>query len=134
LVITCCYLIQYTLLFGHMKAEDQQKSAHSASDRLWKALADPTRRAILEQLRKGERSTSDLSESFSHLSRFAVMKHLEMLHQVGAISFRRVGKQRINKLETQAIHDTCWGWLLGLIGSEHRAKLTRLKTIIEKEP
>jgi len=53
-------------------------------DPVWKALADPTRRAILDLLRGGPRTTTGIVRAFPVLSRFGVMKHLEVLRDVGA--------------------------------------------------
>jgi len=48
-------------------------------DIVWKALSDPTRRAILDLLRDGPRTTTEIVESFPQLTRFGVMKHLDVL-------------------------------------------------------
>jgi DNA-binding transcriptional ArsR family regulator len=45
-------------------------------DGVWKALSDNTRRSILDLLRQGPRTTTDIVEAFPHLSRFGVMKHI----------------------------------------------------------
>ena len=50
-------------------------------DPVWKALSDPTRRAILDLLRDGPRKTTEIVESFPHLTRFGVMKHLDVLRE-----------------------------------------------------
>ncbi len=44
-------------------------------DPVWKALADPTRRAILDLLRERPRTTTEIVDTFPHLTRFGVMKH-----------------------------------------------------------
>src|SRR5207302_3504762 len=63
-------------------------------DQVWKALSDPTRRAILDFLRDRSRMTTEIVESFPHLSRFGVMKHLEVLRQAQLVSTREAGRQR----------------------------------------
>ena len=56
-------------------------------DQIWKALSDPTRREILDFLRNGPKTTTSVVEHFPDLSRFNVMKHLEVL--VGEEVFRQ---------------------------------------------
>jgi len=48
-------------------------------DGVWKALSDPTRRAILDLLRRGPRTTTAIVEAFPRLTRFGVMKHIDVL-------------------------------------------------------
>ena len=59
-------------------------------DGVWKALSDGTRRSILDLLRQGPRTTTQIVEEFPHLSRFGVMKHIEVLREAGLVrwSFR----------------------------------------------
>jgi DNA-binding transcriptional ArsR family regulator len=59
-------------------------------DAVWKALSDPTRRAILDLLRQGPLTTSDIVEAFPQLSRFGVMKHMEVLREASLIDSRSV--------------------------------------------
>ena len=76
-----------------LKAEPKQ----TEEGLVWKALADPTRRSILDLLRDHPRTTGSLVEHFE-LSRFGVMKHLEVLHRAGLILIRRQGRERFNHL------------------------------------
>ena len=62
------------------------------------ALADPTRRAILERLRLGEASVTQLGEPFS-LSLPAITKHLKVLEKAGLISRSREAKWRPSRLD-----------------------------------
>jgi DNA-binding transcriptional ArsR family regulator/uncharacterized protein YndB with AHSA1/START domain len=64
---------------------------------LWRALADPTRRHILDLLRDRPQTTGELAAQFS-TSRFAVMKHLGILHAAGLVVIRRHGRERWNHL------------------------------------
>jgi DNA-binding transcriptional ArsR family regulator/uncharacterized protein YndB with AHSA1/START domain len=66
-------------------------------DAVWKALADPTRRRILDLLAEEPRTTGGLCEAFP-LSRFAVMKHLGVLEAAGLVLVRRRGRERWNHL------------------------------------
>lgn len=65
---------------------------------VWKALADPSRRAILDLLRARPRTTGELVEAFPAVTRFAVMKHLTTLEQAGLVVVRRDGRQRWNHI------------------------------------
>lgn len=70
------------------------------------ALADPTRRAILARLSKGESSVSELAKPFMHtMSAPAITKHLKVLEKAGLISKGREAQWRPCKLESQALKD-----------------------------
>ncbi|HKZ74298.1 MAG TPA: metalloregulator ArsR/SmtB family transcription factor [Steroidobacteraceae bacterium] len=66
------------------------------------AIADPTRRAILDLLREGELSAGELAESFP-VSRPAVSKHIRVLHRAGLVSERREAQSRIYALDARAL-------------------------------
>src|SRR5215475_13183170 len=73
----------------------------SMSDRLdvtFLALADPTRRAILARLARGEASVTELSEPFS-ISQPAISKHLKVLERAGLISVGQDAQRRPRRLE-----------------------------------
>jgi len=80
-------------------------------DLVWKALSDPTRRAILDFLRDRPRTTTEIVESFPHLSRFGVMKHLEVLRQAQLVSTREAGRQRVNSLNVVPIRQIYERWV-----------------------
>jgi DNA-binding transcriptional ArsR family regulator/uncharacterized protein YndB with AHSA1/START domain len=67
------------------------------SPAVWRAVAHPVRRRLVELLADGPRTTGDLAKSFP-VSRFAVMKHLAVLHRSGMVSVRRQGRERWNAL------------------------------------
>ena len=69
---------------------------------IFAALADPTRRAILARLSKGEAPVKDLAEPFS-LTGPAITKHLKVLERAGLISRSREGQQRPCRLEPKAL-------------------------------
>ncbi|HEX2341337.1 MAG TPA: metalloregulator ArsR/SmtB family transcription factor [Vicinamibacterales bacterium] len=79
-------------------------------DPIWKALADPSRRRILDLLRDGPRTTWDLCASFES-SRFAVMKHLRVLEHARLILVRRRGRERWNYLNPIPIQSIYERWL-----------------------
>ena len=80
-------------------------------DQVWKALSDPTRRAILDVLRDSPRTTTEIVERFSRLSRFGVMKHLEVLRQAQLVSTREAGRQRVNSLNVVPIRQIYERWV-----------------------
>ena len=67
-------------------------------DAVWKALADKTRRDILDSLRNGPRTTTEIVEQFPHLSRFGVMKHIDVLRSANLVLTRSEGRQRVNSI------------------------------------
>ncbi len=66
------------------------------------ALADPTRRAILARLAKGEATVLELAEPFD-ISLPAISRHLKVLEQAGLISRGREAQWRPCRIETQAL-------------------------------
>jgi DNA-binding transcriptional ArsR family regulator/uncharacterized protein YndB with AHSA1/START domain len=97
---------------------------------LWKALADPTRRDILDLLRERERTTGELSDAFPS-SRFAVMKHLEVLVEAGLVVSRKQGRERwnhLNALPLQALYER---WVRPY-EAHWPAGLLRLKELAER--
>jgi DNA-binding transcriptional ArsR family regulator len=80
-------------------------------DQVWKALSDPTRRTILDVLRDRPRTTTEIVERFSQLSRFGVMKHLEVLRQAQLVSTRESGRRRVNSLNVVPIRQIYERWV-----------------------
>lgn len=80
-------------------------------DQVWKALSDPTRRAILDLLRGGPRQTSEIVEQFPELSRFGVMKHLETLREANLVQTRSKGRLRLNSLNVAPIREILERWI-----------------------
>lgn len=68
------------------------------------ALADPTRRAILQRLTEGDASVAELAEPFD-MSQPAVSKHLKVLEGAGLISRSRVATARYSHLEAEALKE-----------------------------
>jgi DNA-binding transcriptional ArsR family regulator len=81
------------------------------SDDTWKALSDPTRRAILDLLREGPKQTTAIVEKFPDLSRFAVMKHLDVLRAAKLVNTRSEGRARVNSLNAAPIRDILERWI-----------------------
>lgn len=100
-------------------------------DRLWKALSDPTRRAILDNLSSSARTTGDLVDKFPNLSRFAVMKHLGVLESVGLVSHTRKGRQRFNHLNAVPLRKVYERWV-GHLEDGFAASLLRIGDLAEQ--
>jgi uncharacterized protein YndB with AHSA1/START domain/DNA-binding transcriptional ArsR family regulator len=93
-------------------------------DEVFKALADPTRRELLDALFEQDGQTlSALEERFS-MTRFGVMKHLRLLESAGLVVTRKVGREKLhflNAIPIRLIHDR-WvnkfaeRWAAGLAG------------------
>lgn len=71
-------------------------------DRIFAALADPTRRAILARLTAGETAVLDLARPF-RMTQPAVSKHLRVLEGAGLVSQGRQGQHRPRKLEPDVL-------------------------------
>lgn len=71
-------------------------------DETFAALADPTRRAILKRLARGEASVSELAEPFA-MSQPAISRHLKVLERAGLISTGHDAQRRPRKLEPEAL-------------------------------
>jgi DNA-binding transcriptional ArsR family regulator len=67
------------------------------------AVADPTRRAILDLLIERERSVADLVDAFPAISQPAVSKHLRVLRDAGLVSVQVRAQQRIYSLQPKAL-------------------------------
>ena len=77
---------------------------------MFQAIADPTRRSILERLaREGEMNVSELQEPFA-MSQPAVSKHLRLLRQAGLVRKRSAGRNSIYSLEPQKLQEV-HGWV-----------------------
>lgn len=81
------------------------------NDEVWRALADPTRRAVLDLLRDGPRTTGALAAAFPEVTRFAVMKHLGVLVEAGLVVVRRHGRERWNHLNAVPLRQAYERWM-----------------------
>ncbi|NZA27200.1 metalloregulator ArsR/SmtB family transcription factor [Luteimonas sp. SJ-92] len=82
-------------------------SAHL--DATFLALADPTRRAILARLARGEASVAELAEPFE-ISQPAISKHLKILERARLVSVAREGPRRPRRIEAAPLAEAS-GWL-----------------------
>ena len=69
---------------------------------VFRALADPTRRAIIAMLAKGDRPISDIAAAFD-ITRPAVAKHLAVLRDGDLVAVEQRGRERINRLKPEAL-------------------------------
>jgi DNA-binding transcriptional ArsR family regulator len=80
----------------------------SDDDRVFKALADPTRRLLLDRLYERDGRTLTELESELEMTRFGVMKHLRQLEDAGLVVARRHGREKLhylNPVPIRLIHD-----------------------------
>jgi DNA-binding transcriptional ArsR family regulator len=102
-------------------------------DPIWKALADQTRREILDFLRLGPQTTTAIVDQFPSLTRFGVMKHIQVLRDAGLINSRREGRRRLNSLNAVPIRQIYERWVSKY--AEHWAtSLIGLKEALERKP
>jgi len=98
---------------------------------LWRALADPTRRQILDLLRERPRVTGEIAAQFP-VSRIAVMRHLDVLSQAGLVTSRKRGRQRWHYLNTVPLQKLHQRWA-GPAAAGFASALLRLHDTIEAE-
>ena len=113
-------------LFGDMNIRQEK------NDAIWKALADRTRREMLDVLAERPQTTSEIVARFEHLCRTNVMKHLEVLVDANLVIVKRVGRCRWNHLNPAPIQLVCDRWI-----SKHvrqlSSSMTRLKEHVEEK-
>ena len=104
--------------------------AEAQREAVWKALADGRRRAILDELAKGPRTTGQLVERFDSLCRTAVMKHLDVLQGAGLLEVRREGRTRWNSINPVPIQTVCDRWIARHV-QRRASAMARLKHAAE---
>jgi uncharacterized protein YndB with AHSA1/START domain len=100
-------------------------------DLVFKALADPTRRLLLDRLFERDGRTLTELESQLDMTRFGVMKHLRVLEDAGLVVSRKTGRTRshyLNPVPIRRIHDR---WI-GKYTERQAAALSELKTQLEE--
>ena len=105
----------------------------SDEDLVFKALADPTRRLLLDRLFERDGRTLSELESEVAMTRFGVMKHLRLLEDAGLVVTRRSGREKLhflNPVPIRLIHDR---WI-DKYAERHVTALADLKTELENEP
>lgn len=79
-------------------------SRPAASADIFQAIADPTRRALLDRLRDGEQAVKQLAEPFE-MSMPAISQHLQVLYEAGLVEVRKVGRQRLYRLNPEPLKE-----------------------------
>ena len=97
---------------------------------VWRALADPSRRRILDLLRDRPRTTGELASCFE-FTRYAVMKHLKQLHDAGLILVERRGRERYNHLNSVPLQRIVRRWVQPF-EAQAADRLLRLEEHVEK--
>jgi DNA-binding transcriptional ArsR family regulator len=101
-------------------------------DAVFKALADPTRRSLLDELFKQDGQTLSALEGRLPMTRFGVMKHLRVLEEAGLVTTRRRGREKLhflNPVPIRLVHDR---WV-SKYAEPWAAALTGLKRHIEED-
>jgi|SRR5579883_1013161 len=97
---------------------------------VFRAIADPTRRALLDRLRAGPTPVNTLAADFRQ-SRPAISRHLRVLRQARLVSEHRAGRERLYRLHPEPLQQVA-GWL-----ESYRAfwldRLTSLKRYLEAQ-
>ncbi|MDW6024074.1 metalloregulator ArsR/SmtB family transcription factor [Mesorhizobium sp. BAC0120] len=106
-----------------MQAAEQERS-------VFRAIADPTRRAILDRLRRGPAPVNELASEFSQ-SRPAISKHLRILREARVVSEERSGRERLYRLEPEQLREIA-DWILPY-RAFWQVSLGNLKTYLESE-
>jgi uncharacterized protein YndB with AHSA1/START domain/DNA-binding transcriptional ArsR family regulator len=104
----------------------------SPMDKVFKALADPTRRNLLDQLFEEDGQTLSALEARVDMTRFGVMKHLAVLEEAGLVTTLRRGREKFHHLNTvpiRLVHDR---WV-SKYAEPWAATLSRLKTHLEDD-
>src|SRR5215470_15349811 len=101
-----------------------------ATEAAFSALADPTRRAVLDLLRRGSLPAGQIAQAFP-VSRPAISKHLRLLRRARLVQQRREGRRRLYQLNADPLRAVD-SWL-----SQYRAfwqsSVTSLKAFVESE-
>src|SRR5213596_2307629 len=99
-------------------------------DTVFKALADPTRRSLLDELFKQDGQTLSGLEQRLPMTRFGVMKHLRVLEEAGLVTTKRRGREKLhflNPVPIRLVHDR---WV-SKYAAPWAATLAELKTDLE---
>ncbi|MEV6871857.1 metalloregulator ArsR/SmtB family transcription factor [Amycolatopsis sp. NPDC051128] len=102
----------------------------AAAEAVFAALADPTRRLILDRLsRRGDASATVLADELP-VTRQAVVKHLAVLDQAGLVTARRDGRERRYRVRPAGLEATA-RWMDG-IAAQWAARLSTIKRLAER--
>src|SRR5512133_2188670 len=108
-------------------------------DAVFRALADPTRRSLLDELFREDGQTLNALEEHFSMTRFGVMKHLKQLEEAGLVVTRRRGREKLhflNPVPIRLVHDR-WvskyaePWAATLSGLKHRLEDRTMEKVFE---
>jgi len=108
-------------------------------DEVFRALADPTRRGLLDELFRADGQTLSALEERLPMTRFGVMKHLRVLEQAGLVVTRRRGREKLhflNPVPIRLVHDR-WvskyaePWAAGLSALKHDMEGRTMEKVFE---
>lgn len=105
-------------------------SSGDKDDLVFKALAAPIRRALLDALKDRPRTTGELCARFADLDRCTVMQHLKVLERADLVIARREGRERWNHLNALPIRRIHERWIGGY-AAKAAALLNRLADDLE---
>ena len=111
---------------------DQKVTYASDVDDVFKALADPTRRTLLDRLFERDGQSLGELEADLPMSRFGVMKHLKVLEEAGLVTTRRRGREKLHFLNPVPIRQIQERWV-GKYAEPWASALIALKDEIENE-
>jgi DNA-binding transcriptional ArsR family regulator len=101
-------------------------------DDVFKALADPTRRRLLDELFEQDGQTLSALEQRLPMSRFGVAKHLKVLEEAGLVTTRRRGREKLHFLNPVPIREVHDRWV-SKYAEPWASALTGLKKDLEEE-
>src|SRR5438552_2557716 len=108
-------------------------------DEVFRALADPTRRSLLDELFKADGQSLSTLEQRLPMTRFGVMKHLRVLEEAGLVVTKRRGREKLhflNPVPIRLVHDR-WvskyaePWAATLSGLKHRLEDRTMEKVFE---
>jgi uncharacterized protein YndB with AHSA1/START domain/predicted transcriptional regulator len=108
-------------------------------DEVFRALADPTRRSLLDELFKEDGQTLSALEQRLPMTRFGVMKHLKVLEEAGLVTTRKRGREKfhfLNPVPIRLVHDR-WvskyaePWAATLTGLKHELEGKTMEKVFE---
>jgi DNA-binding transcriptional ArsR family regulator len=105
----------------------------TADDRVFKALADPTRRFLLDLLFARDGRTLTELEAGLEMTRYGVMKHLKVLEEADLVVTRRSGREKLHFLNAVPIREVHDRWI-DKYTERHVAALLDLKNELEGQP
>jgi DNA-binding transcriptional ArsR family regulator/uncharacterized protein YndB with AHSA1/START domain len=100
-------------------------------DAIFKALADPTRRDLLDRLRQRDGQTLTELESLLNMTRFGVMKHLNVLETANLVVTRKVGRFKYHYINTAPVQELVDRWIEPITRQPMTRAVLDLKSALE---